>query len=190
MAQRTFSQRLLSLALLGALTASAGDALHALTGTLMYPNPAIGLQASWVFPGFLLAFLAMGLGYWFLAPRLGSRSLFSRQPGNSQALAENLSFFFALYALSAFAHDYPRLLALLLYGLFLVRLRFSYDRIWLALLGSLLGVCGMFVEGLLGALHLVHYSHIDLFYVPYWLGGLYLHGAFALREGARFFLYR
>lgn len=190
MAQRTFNQRLLSLALLGALVAYAGDALHALTGALRYPNPALGQQASWVFPGFLLAFLAMGLGYWLLAPWFKQHSLFSRQPGHAQPLAEQLSFFFALYALSAFAHSSPQLLAGLLYGLFLVRLRFSYDRLWLASLAALLAVAGMAVEGVLGKFQLMHYSHSDLFYVPYWLGGLYVHGAFALREGARFFLYR
>jgi len=47
----------------------------------------------------------------------------------------------------------------------------------------------MFVEGVFAAAGLMDYRYFDVFHVPFWLGGLYVHGAFALREGLRFFVY-
>lgn len=182
--------RLLTLALLGAIAATMGDAIHALTGTLSYPEPRIGLQAPWVFPGFLVAFLAMGIAYWQLAPLFGQRSQESRQAGSPRALVETLSAFMAIYFLSGFGNASPTLLVVIFYGLFFLRWLFTYDRAWLLFLAVLMAVGGMFVEGLLSAFDLVRYGHYDIFYVPWWLGGLYMHGAFALREGMRHFSYR
>jgi hypothetical protein len=71
-----------------------------------------------------------------------------------------------------------------------VRWLFSYDRLWLFILAVLMAVGGMIAEGLLSAAGMVTYHYVDVFYVPFWLGGLYLHGAFALREGMRFFVYK
>ena len=63
------------------------------------------------------------------------------------------------------------------------------DRAWLLLIAAAMAVGGMLAEGAMSALGLVAYRHVDVFNVPLWLGGLYLHGAFALREGMRFFVY-
>jgi hypothetical protein len=52
-----------------------------------------------------------------------------------------------------------------------------------------MAIGGMFAEGVLSAAGWVTYRYVDVFYVPFWLGGLYVHGAFALREGLRYFVY-
>jgi hypothetical protein len=65
----------------------------------------------------------------------------------------------------------------------------QFDRLFLLLLAVLMAFGGMFVESLYAAAGLMAYCYPDVFYVPFWLGGLYVHGAFALREGMRFFVY-
>lgn len=57
-------------------------------------------------------------------------------------------------------------------------------------LAVIMGIGGMLAEGLMSHFGQVTYRHVDFFYVPFWLGGLYMHGAFALRESMRFFVYR
>ena len=41
------------------------------------------------------------------------------------------------------------------------------------------------VSSSLGSLAMVAYREAEIFHVPWWLGGLYAHGAFALRESMR-----
>ncbi len=94
-----------------------------------------------------------------------------------------------VYLLSGFGNHEPGLLALIFYGSFAIRLGFSYDRAFLLVLAVLLGIGGMFAEGVMTRLDLVHYRQPEIFGVPWWLGGLYLHGALALREGMRHFVY-
>jgi hypothetical protein len=177
---------LLGLAGLGGIAATLCDANHVATGTLRYPHPILFGQAWWVLPGFLVAFLAMGVAYLVAAPRL-SRLLSteeSRAPGSYGALAETLTTFVLVYLASGFGNASPGLLSLVFFG------SFTYERAWLAVVALALGVGGMSFEGSLGALELAAYRHTDVFHVPLWLGGVYLHGAFALREGMRALVYR
>lgn len=105
-------------------------------------------------------------------------------------MAESLAAFFAIYLMSGFGNAHPVLLALIFYGLFVLRWAFTYDKSWLLFLATLMAVGGMLAEGTLGAFDLVSYRHQDIFYLSWWLGGLYMHGAFALRDGMRYCLYR
>lgn len=57
----------LHLALLGAVVATLCDANHVYTLTPGYPVPFLAGQAWWVFPGFFLAFLFMGVASAWLA---------------------------------------------------------------------------------------------------------------------------
>lgn len=182
----------LSLALLGAIVATLCDANHVLTHTLSYPTPFLAGQAWWVFPGFFVAFAAMGATYFFLTNALHHRlSLTSSQSaGNAQPMMETLVAFAMVYLASGFGNEYPVLLSLIFYGTFILRWAVSYDRPWLLLLAVIMGIGGMFAEGLMSHFGQVTYRHVDVFYVPFWLGGLYMHGAFALRESMRFFVYR
>ena len=91
--------------------------------------------------------------------------------------------------LSGFGNFEPELLSLVFYGAFLVRWLFTYERTWMLLLAVAMAAGGMLAEGAMAAAGWVTYRHADVFNVPLWLGGLYMHGAFALREGMRYFVY-
>ena len=179
------------LALLGAAITTFCDGVHIHTRTLAYTHPFWFGQPWWVYPNFVLAFLLMGYGYLFLVDRLPAmiETRKSTSQGNARELIETLITFALVYLLSGFGNFEPVCLSFIFYGTFAVRLIFSYDRIWLLLLAFLMAVGGMFAEGVIAAAGLMKYRCVDIFYVPFWLGGLYLHGAFALREGLRFFVY-
>lgn len=182
----------LQLALLGAIAATLCDANHVYTGTLSYPAPFLAGQAWWVFLGFFLVFLVMGTTGAWLAARCRSvlRVAESESAGSLRAMVESLVLFVMVYLASGFGNESPRLLALIFYGTFLLRLVATYERGWAMLLALLLGVGGMLAEGLLSLAGQVAYRHVDVFGVPFWLGALYMHGALALRESLRFLVYR
>lgn len=181
-----------SLAVLGAIVATLCDANHVFTHTLSYPSSFVAGQAWWVFPGFFLAFATMGVTYFFLTNALRTRLPLatSQSAGNAQAMMETLAAFAMVYLVSGFGNEHLVLLSLIFYGTFVLRWAVSYDRQWLLLLAVIMGIGGMFAEGLMSHFGQVTYRHVDVFYVPFWLGGLYMHGAFALRESMRFFVYR
>lgn len=179
------------LALVGAFIATLCDACHVYTQTLSYPHPMFAGQAFWVFPGFFFAFLLMAFTSVWLIKRCRSvmTVAVSQTSGNLQVMVESLITFVVVYLLSGFGNESPYLLVLIFYGTFFMRLSVTYERNWAFLLALILGIGGMFVEGLLSLFGEVTYRHVDVFGVPYWLGGLYMHGALALRECVRFFIY-
>jgi len=189
---RTNVAGLAGLAGLGGIAATLCDANHVATGTLRYPHPVLFGQAWWVAPGFFVAFLGMGAAYVIAAPRMpaGLSTQQSRAPGSAAALAETLTTFVLVYLSSGFGNESPALLSLVFYGLFGLRWVFSYERGWLLAVAVALAIGGMTTEGTLGALELVAYRHADVFHVPLWLGAVYMHGAFALREGVRALVFR
>lgn len=184
---------LISLALIGAVVCTLCDMNHVYTRTLSYPDPLWLGQAGWVFPLFLLTFLVMAVVYAQLVARLAG-VLACRQSQEKQAVsaffAESMVLFFLAYLLTGFANKDSALLALTLYGVFLIRVFASYERGFLLVLAVLMAIGGMLGEGALGALGLVQYRIQEVVGVPWWLGALYMNGAFALREGMRFFLGR
>lgn len=179
------------LALLGAAIATFCDGVHVYTQALSYPDPFWFGQAWWVYPGFVLAFVFMEGACLFVVKILpaGIPTQESISKGNVHELAETAVTFMLIYMLSGFGNLDPVFLSVIFYTTFAVRWLFSYDRAWLLLLAVLMAVGGMFAEGALAAMGLVTYRHVDVFYVPFWLGGLYVHGAFAIRAGLRFFVY-
>ncbi len=184
--------KLLPFALLGAMVATICDANHVFTEALSYPNPFLFGQAAFVFPGFVIAFLFMGLNYLF-APCFfpkAVKNVESTSAGSFDAFVENLLFFMMVYLLSGFGNHEPELLSIIFYGSFLIRLAFTYERMFILLFAIILGIGGMVVEGAMTQFDLVHYREPEVFGVPYWLGGVYMHGALALREGMRYFVYQ
>lgn len=190
MHNRRFSGFLL-FALVGAVITTLCDGFHVYTHTLSYPNPFIFGQAAWVYPGFVLAFLFMEYAYFLVVHRLplyiSVKSSISN--GSFQEVIEAATIFALVYLMSGFGNFAPNLLSVIFYGTFVLRLIFTYDRLWLLLLAAAMAFGGMFGEGVLAAAGLVSYRQVDVFHVPLWLGGLYVHGAFALREGMRYFVY-
>ena len=182
----------LPFALLGAIVATICDANHVFTGALSYPKPFLFGQAWFVFPGFIVAFTFMGLNYLF-APTLFPKtatSTESTRAGSLSLFVENLLFFMMVYLLSGFGNQEPVLLSVIFYASFLARWLFTYERAFIMLFAIVLGIGGMFVEGAMTQFDLLHYREPEIFGVPYWLGGVYMHGALALREGMRYFVYR
>ena len=178
-------------ALLGAALTTFCDGVHVHTQTLSYPDPFLFGQAWWVYPGFVLAFLFMGSCYVFFINRLPAVIPVQKSisQGNARDFSETIMIFALIYLLSGFGNFDPVFLSVIFYGTFAARWLFSYDRLWLLLIAVLMAIGGMFGEGVLAAAGLVTYRHVDVFHVPFWLGGLYMHGAFALREGIRYFAY-
>ena len=179
------------LSILAACIATICDVFHVYTHTLSYPDPLFLNQAWWVFPGFFIAFASMAINYLQLLPALSKviPLQLSQSNGTLRNLVESLMLFVMVYLTSAFGNADPAMLSYIFYLTFFIRFIFSYERSFLLIIAILLAVGGMFFEGLLSYFGLVAYRHVDIFYVPWWLGGLYMHGAFALREGMRFFVF-
>jgi hypothetical protein len=182
---------MLPLALLGAVLATFCDAIHAHTGTLVYPDPWLFNQAFWVFPLFFLTFMTMAVSYFFIVKWLPSAIAHdqSMAPGAFAACVETMTSFGLVYLLSGFGSREPALLSAIFYGAFFLRLSVTYEKGFLLLLALILAVAGMIAEGSLAVFNLVHYRQPEIFNVPFWLGALYMHGAFALRESMRFFVW-
>jgi hypothetical protein len=179
------------LALFGAVITTFCDGVHVHTQTLSYPNPFLFGQAWWVYPGFVMAFLTMECACLLVVNHLpaGISTQESVSKGNMRELIETVTTFILIYLLSGFGNFDPFFLFIIFYVIFIARWMFTYDKAWLLLLAFLMAIGGMFAEGVLAAAGLVTYRHVDIFHVPFWLGGLYVHGAFALREGLRLFVY-
>lgn len=178
---------LLMLALLAAVVCTFCDAMHIYSAALSYPHPVWFGQAGWVFPLFFVAFFILGVAYLLLVKVLADslQLTTSRRRGNAGLMTESMAMFVMTYLLTGFANSSPALLGAILYSIFLIRLCFTYERRFLLLLAVLLALGGMLTEGVLGAMGWVAYSQQQVFFVPWWLGGLYAHGAFALRESVR-----
>lgn len=180
-----------NLGFLAAIIATICDGVHVYTKTLSYPDPWLFNQAWWVFPGFFTAFVGMTICYLMISSQL--RPIINLREsssfGSAQDLIENLTIFAIIYILSGFGNFEPLALSLIIYSTFILRWLFSYDRIWLLILAIILAIGGMAFEGLLAQFNQVTYRHSDIFNVPWWLGGVYMHGAFALRAGMRALVY-
>ena len=180
------------LAALGGIAATVCDANHVATGTLAYPRPVLFGQAWWVLPGFFVGFVLMGASYLVAGSRARTTlsTAESCAPGTVSAFVEAMTSFVLVYLMSGFGNESPAALSLVFYGAFAVRWAFTYERAWLLAVAVTLAIGGMAAEGSMGAAEIVAYRHVDVFHVPMWLGGVYMHGAFALREGMRVLVYR
>jgi hypothetical protein len=87
------------------------------------------------------------------------------------------AWFIGAYAATAVFWHHPRVLAILLGLTWLDRVALRPDR-W-PLIGFSVGlaVVGTLYEGALAGAGAFSYQHHDFFHVPFWLPGLYLHGA-------------
>jgi hypothetical protein len=178
------------LSLLGAFVATTCDGIHVYTKTLSYPKPFLFGQAWWVFPLFVLTFLFMGAAYMFVSNLLPAElRQKSSSGGTLRELIETITTFALVYMFSGFGNFEPVPLSIIFYSTFTIRWLFSYDRLWMLILSVSMAIGGMFAEGALSAAGMVTYRYVDIFHVPFWLGAVYMHGAFALREGMRYFVY-
>ena len=183
------SRGVITLALIGSAVATLCDGIHVYTGTLAYPEHNWFGQPWWVFPNFFVVFVGMTLIYRALSAIVPGVTA-STRPGDFRSFIETLTLFALVYILSGFGNRDPQALCLVFYISFALRWLVTYDRSFMLVLSVLMAIGGMFGEGLLTKMDMVHYRAPDIFGVPWWLGGLYMHGAFALRDGYRHFVAR
>ncbi len=178
------------IALLGAALATICDLNHVTTGTLSYPTPWLFGQPWWTFPGFAVAFAGMALLYAGLVRWLPAsiERVYCAGPGSAGELLDSMLLFAFVYLISGFGNDNPDVLTWLFGGTFLLRLALARERVFMTIIAVLLALGGTLAEAALGAGGLVAYGNTELIGVPLWLPGLYLHGAFALRDGMRLFV--
>lgn len=152
---------------------------HVSFGVLAYSHPLATGQAWWVLPGFVGAAAGM---------YLGARLLFLKQAASSspRAIAVSLGLFVAAYAASGVFLAWPHALLAGYVATWLLRVALAPDRAAVFVFGLVLAIMGMAVEGLLMLTGDVAYRAPEVFHVPWWLGGLYLHGAFAVLRITRF----
>jgi len=186
-----FARRIFVLAIIGAIISTFCDANHVYTGALNYTQPDFWGQAWWVLPHFIFAFCLLFTGvqlfsrFWF-KDSLTKATLAS---GYLESFVNQVLLFILLYLMTGFAHQNPLLMSAILYLTFLLRLLVSYERRFIFIAAVLMAILGMGFEGTLSAIGLMEYSHPFIYHVPLWLGGLYMHGAFCLRESFRYMVY-
>ncbi len=167
-------------AVLGAVVGTSLDALHVLTGTLVYATTELGLQAWWVPPEFALAGVALGEGHHFLARRLGQRL-----PAASTAEVVRACLGLLLtYGASGFLKGVPHVALVLFVGGFVALLAATptQARKTLAIHAVGTALSGPLVEATLCALGLFQYREAAsplVLGVPVWLPRIYLHAALA-----------
>lgn len=183
---------ILYLALIGAVVATLCDNVHSFTGALIYPKPDFFGQPWWISIAFLFAFLLMGIGYLLFDKFLPSKinRSYSTSPGNFIDFTESLMLFAFIYLLSGFGHEYPFVLTGIFYSTYLLRMATSHDKAFILIVSLTVALMGSIVENSHLGENPGSYSHTDFLNLPFWLPALYLHGAFALREGMRYFVYR
>lgn len=171
----------------GSVLCTLLDQLHVRFGVLAYRAPALAGQAFWVPPLFAAATLVSLVGYVVWARQLGHRRDLSEGPRDQWATREAavaLVWMAACYGLSGPLQGWPRaLLAAYLVGYAL--------RCWalrapgLLANGVQLALGGTMFESMLSSTGAFHYRHPDLWGVPMWLPGIYLHATPLLRAVLR-----
>jgi hypothetical protein len=162
----------LGLAVCLGLLGAACDQFHVQPELLSYPDPWLWDQAWWVPLNF--AVLLTGL---IAATIPLVRRFPAADPGNGR-LATGLAWFVGMYALSGLvAPDEPELLAIAYVALWIPRVALRDDRRLLFPFGVALALAGCAVEAAEIAFGWFSYADPDVIGVPFWLAGLYLHGA-------------
>jgi hypothetical protein len=157
----------------GGLGGALCDQIHVRSGVLSYPDPVLAGQSWWVAPQFGLAVPVMLLA----ARRFAEAARRARSGAVRRELVTGGAWFLAAYGASGLWHGHPALLAAGYGVAWLARLAGRPDRVPLAAWSILLALGGTFYEGTLAATGAFHYGRPDLYHVPIWLPGIYLHGA-------------
>jgi hypothetical protein len=165
----------LALAVCLGLLGAACDQFHVQSGLLSYPDPWLWDQAAWVplnFAVLLTALVAAAIPLGRIAAGRGVP-----EPGAGR-LAADFAWFVGMYGLSGLmAPDEPGLLAVAYVALWLPRIALRQDRSVLFPFGIALALAGCGVEAIEIELGWFSYADPDVAGVPFWLAGIYLHGA-------------
>jgi len=162
----------LLLVLAGTVLCTFGDYLHARQGVLAYHHPFWSLQAIWVPPEFAIATLAALMG--------ARRFVRGQPPASMLRVVTDGAWFMGAYAYTSFAepsHANVTLAALAVaWALHVIAQRRSPGTIvWCVVLA----ICGCLAEGTLSRTGAFWYVYPDVYGVPRWLPGIYLHAGIA-----------
>jgi hypothetical protein len=173
---------LLRLVIFGGIGGVLCDQIHVQLGVLWYPKPFLFGQAWWVAPLFGAATPAILLGAKAVRRRL-ERTV--RVP-DLVRIAYGFAWFLGAYFLTGLAGASSAALAAVFVVSWIARVFREPDPRTSIAFGLLLASGGVAFESLLSSTGAFFYYRPDLFGVPWWLFGLYLHGApLALRMSAR-----
>src|SRR5260221_12222125 len=159
----------------GSLGGALCDQIHVQSGVLAYPHPWLADQAWWVAPQF-----GVGMIVVLAAARIAVRGDTTRPPTSRVAI--DAAWFLGVYAASGLGHGHPVALAVAFVVTWLAR---RPDRRGAVPFSILLSAGGVLYEGTLAGSGAFHYARPDLFHVPVWLAGIYLHGALLALSVAR-----
>lgn len=148
------------------------DRVHLAYGVLVQEGPRILGQAFWVLPLFGGGAVGMVVGHRVVRRALGD----PLRPRRLGALATSLVLGGLVYVVTGPLQHAKVGLALGLGAAWAVRA--ATRRTWTTLVASvILGATGPLVEATIARLGGHTYAHPDLFGVPIWLPGIYVHGA-------------
>ena len=157
------------------LLGAACDQIHVQSGLLAYPDPLLWDQAAWVPLNFAVLLTALVVVSRPVALVAAARGLPAPSAG---LLAADLAWFVGAYGLSGLVGpDAPATLAVIYAAVWLPRVLLRPERGLLVPYGLALALAGCTVEAVEIELGLFAYSDPDVAGVPWWLAGIYLHGA-------------
>ncbi len=148
------------------------DQMHVHGGVLSYPasDPRVAGQSWWVTLQFIGVAAVILLGAAAVA-RVAPR------PATRRNVIQAAAWVVGAYAVTAVFWHHPRVLAIVLGLTWLDRVALRADRWPLIGFSVAVAVAGTLYEGALAGSGAFVFAHHDFFHVPFWLPGLYLHGA-------------
>jgi hypothetical protein len=170
---RATAARVAGVFVAGGLGGAALDQVHIGGHVLEYAHPGFALQPLWVAPQFgvgaLLVLLAAG--------PLAARAARTAPIVPTAELVRDAGWFVGAYLATALFDPFPGALALVLVATWAARAARGSDRVGRAAFAIGLAVVGTIYEGTLAGTGAFSYLRPDLYNVPIWLPGLYVHGA-------------
>jgi hypothetical protein len=165
----------LALAACLGLFGAACDQFHVQSGLLSYPDPWLWDQAAWVPLNFAVLLTGLVLATIPLTRFAAARGV---PDASDQRLLADLAWFVGAYGVSGLAApDHPEALAIAYVAVWVVRIAFREERAFLYPFGVTLALAGCLVEAAEIELGWFSYEEPDVIGVPFWLAGIYLHGA-------------
>lgn len=168
----------------GGLLISLGDRAHIEFGVLVQNDTSFFGQAWWVVPMFGVVSLSLLHAYRALRYRFGE----PMAEGRPMHAALTAALFLLAYGSTGPFADYGVSLALLLSGLWVVRILLHREHRSTIVLCLLIAVLGPIGEAIVATLGLFHYTNPDLGLVQSWLPAVYLHGGLVIPRVEAFFV--
>ena len=167
----------------GGLFISLGDRAHIGFGVLVQNNTSFLGQAWWVVPMFGAVSLTLFYGYRALRIRF-DEPVAARDP---QRAVLNAGIFLIAYCSTGPLARFGVFLAVLLGGLWVVRLLLHRENRATLVLSLLIAVLGPIGEAIVSTLGMFHYTNPDIGLVHSWLPAVYLHGGLVVPTVEAFF---